>query len=99
MEILKEGGEGARRQTERNISTEEMTDLHSTREVMGGGKMDPVRGLSFEVKLRGFIQLEKSSLESRLKRERKRERREPISAPGSLLSFLALFSFLRCGCH
>lgn len=55
MEILKEGGEGARRQIERNISTEEMTDLHSTRGVMGGGKMDPVRGLSFEVKLRGFI--------------------------------------------
>lgn len=64
MEILKEGGEGARRHTERSISTEEMTDLHSTREVMGGEKMDPVRGLSFEVKLRGFIQLEKSSLES-----------------------------------
>lgn len=64
MEILKEGGEGARRHTERNISTEEMTDLHSTHGVMGGGKMDPVRGLSFEVKLRGFIQLEKSSLES-----------------------------------
>lgn len=33
--------------TERSISTEEMTDLHSTREVMGGGKMDPVRGRAF----------------------------------------------------